>query len=97
MRTANGHGGYAARVTALQAPMRIAWDVTSRRGVEQREFLIIPSAGPTTLVQRLTLQPRNVLLWRLRDRWRKGRMSLEHRAELARIKAVVEGSFGAKA
>jgi len=93
---AASNDGYIARITALQAPMRIAWEVTSSRAFEQREFLVIPSAGPSTLVHRLALLPRSALRWRLRDRWRRGRVSAEHRAELARIKAIIEERLAAE-
>jgi hypothetical protein len=82
--------GCSVKITALQAPMRVAWDTTTPRAFQQREFLIIPSAGPTTLVHKLALQPRSALRWRLRDRWRRSRISSAHRAELAQIKAIVE-------
>jgi hypothetical protein len=82
--------GYSVKITALQVPMRVAWEASTMRALEQREFLIIPSAGPTTLVHRLALQPRSTIMWRLRDRWSRGRLSAGHRAELVRIKAIVE-------
>jgi hypothetical protein len=82
--------GYSVKITALQAPMRVAWDASTPRALEQREFLIIPSAGPTTLVHRLALQPRSTLRWRLRDRWRRHQVSSAHYEELGRIKAIVE-------
>ncbi len=80
------------RITALQAPMRIAWETTAERGLGQWEFLVIPVAGATTLVQRSTLHPRNLLLWLLRDRKRARRLSIDNRTSLSRIKAIIEAS-----
>ncbi len=61
---------WACRVMALQAPMRIAWEARGKHALEQWEFLIVPSARATTLAQRLTVHPRNAVLWPFRDRRR---------------------------
>jgi uncharacterized membrane protein len=79
-----------ARVTALQAPMRIAWEASSARVSERWEFLLLPSAAGTTLALRLSLRTHGTLRWLLRDRWRTRRVALEQRIWLERIKAILE-------
>lgn len=90
-----GAGGKrrAARVTALQAPMRIAWAATSDDADEEWEFIVLPAKGATTLGLRLTVQPRKALSWLLRSRWRTADLAERNRTSLAMIKAILEASL----
>lgn len=80
----------AARVIALQAPMRIAWHAQADHSLEEWEFLILPSASGTTLALKLTLQPSGRLRWLVRDRRRAKRSAARNAVSLAMIKAILE-------
>lgn len=89
----NAEDHRTVRITALQAPMRIAWEAEGEHGTEQWEFLLLPAGkGRTTLARRVTLDPAGTLRWLLRLRRRAARMSAENEACVARIKAAVEAS-----
>jgi hypothetical protein len=79
-----------ARVTALQAPMRVAWHVQSSRASEDWEFLILPSGSATTLALKLTVAPRRWVRWLAHDRWRTKEMAERNALILAMIKAILE-------
>jgi hypothetical protein len=80
----------AARVTALQAPMRVAWRAQSSRASEDWEFLILPSGPATTLALKLTVVPRRWVRWLARDRRRTKEMAERNAVSLAMIKAILE-------
>ena len=83
------------RVTALQAPMRVAWRSSTARAVEEWEFLIMPSsAATTTLAVRQTLEPRQRARWLARDRWRTKELARQNAVSLAMIKAIIEAGAG---
>ena len=90
-----GSGGKRreARVTALQAPMRIAWEARSDEAIEDWEFIVLPSATATTLGLRLTVQPRKPLRWLVRDRWHTNDVAAQNLVSLAMIKAILEASL----
>jgi len=80
-------------ITALQPPMRIAWDSHGPRGVEQIEFLLLPASnGRTSLARRVTVEAGGRLRRLLGGRQRIDRLAEENRACLDRIKAAVEAS-----
>lgn len=81
----------AVRVTALQAPMRVAWRSKAAHTLEEWEFLIMPaSASTTTLALKQTLEPQRRLRWLARDRWRTKRLAMQNAISLAMIKAILE-------
>lgn len=80
-----------ARITALDAPRRIAWQSTDHRIFRTEwEFLIEPRTdGKTHLTQRVTFYTLS-LLARLLLQMRKRQAPAENRASLERIKARLE-------
>lgn len=82
------------RITALQSPLRISFEVDAASGREQWEFLLLPAAqGHTTLARRVTLEPAGTVRWLLTQRRRAARLTEENRAGLERIKTAIEGSI----
>mgnify|MGYP000984665006 CR=1 FL=1 len=81
------------RITALQAPLRIAWDAEGGPGVEHWEFLLLPaSRGRTTLARRVTLDPAGTVRWLLRQRRHAARLAEENRTGLDRLKSSIEAA-----
>lgn len=82
------------RITALQAPMRIAWESEGGQGVEQLEFLLLPaSKGRTSLARRVSIDAGGRLRRLLGGRRRIERLTEENRACLDRIKRAIEASI----
>ncbi|MEZ4553676.1 MAG: SRPBCC family protein [Dehalococcoidia bacterium] len=84
------------RITALQSPMRIAWQAGESRSREDWEFLLLPaSKGRTSLARRVTVESGGRLRWLLVEKRRAERLAAENRAGLERIKLAVEASLRA--
>lgn len=83
------------RITALQPPMRIAWESDGGdAGHEQLEFLLLPAPkGRTSLARRVTVDAGGRLRRLLRGGRRIGRLTEENRACLERIKRAIEASI----
>lgn len=81
------------RITALQPPMRIAWEAEGPRGVEQLEFLLLPASdGRTSLARRVTVDAGGRLRRLLGGGARIDRLAEANRACLDRIKTAMEAA-----
>lgn len=81
------------RITALQSPMRIAWESRGPGGVEEWEFLLLPaSGGRTSLARRVSTDRGSRLRRLLGGRRRVERLAEENRAGLERVKRAVEAT-----
>lgn len=80
-----------ARITALEAPARIAWESTDHQVFRTNwEFEITPNAGGTHLVQRVTFHP----ISSFGDEFlliRQLQVEPENIQSLNRLKAILEG------
>lgn len=80
-----------ARITALDAPARIAWESTDHQVFRTNwEFEITPNAGGTHLVQRVTFHP----ISSFGDEFlliRQLQVEPENIQSLNRLKAILEG------
>ncbi|MGE0228334.1 MAG: SRPBCC family protein [Dehalococcoidia bacterium] len=84
------------RITALQSPMRIAWEVGELRSREAWEFLLLPaSKGRTSLARRVTIETGGRLRWLLGGKRRAERLAVENETALERIKLAIEASLRA--
>jgi hypothetical protein len=83
------------RITALQPPMRIAWESRGAGGIEEWEFLLLPAArGRTSLARRVSFARGGKVSWWLRGRKRAERLAEENRAGLERVKRAIEATVG---
>jgi uncharacterized protein YndB with AHSA1/START domain len=79
-----------AKITALDAPARIAWESTDHQVFRTNwEFEITPNAGGTHLVQRVTFHPISALGNEFLPT-RQQQVEPENMQSLNRIKAILE-------